>query len=87
MKLADKRLDEILRGGRVPDRSAGYWEHFPKRVTARLREGASPIPVAFPSYRWFWAAGLAMTCLLLALGIGLATRSHRVAETDYANAF
>lgn len=37
MKLVDK-LDDQLKRATVPERPAGYWEYFPKRVVARLSE-------------------------------------------------
>ena len=79
MNDADKRLNELLKGARMPERSPGYWEHFPKRVTAQIsgRDRPPGCPTwavtwlarrSSPTFRW--CVGLAAACLTVAL-IGL----------------
>ena len=59
-------LDKLLKSARVPERSPGYWEYFPTRVTAQL----AAAPAAVTQRSWLpWATGLAAACVALVVGI------------------
>jgi hypothetical protein len=72
-------LDKILKSANLPERSAGYWERFPKRVTGRLN-APEPAP-----HGWLWGVGLAMACLVVVAGIWL--NNHRVEPTNYTKLY
>ncbi|NQU11324.1 hypothetical protein HQ590_11065 [bacterium] len=81
-------LDDLLRQARPPERPAEYWDEFPRRVIARLREAAPARPaVASWTWDWRWAAGLATACLVIGIGLGIWFRSRRPAEPDYAKLY
>jgi hypothetical protein len=88
MKVDDDKLTELLKSARAPDRSAGYWENFPKRVTAQLFAGA-PAPSttsASPFRAWGW--GLAGACAVLIASFGLWMRARVVsAEPNYTKLY
>jgi hypothetical protein len=75
------RLNELLTSARVPERSPGYWEHFPKRVVARL-DDRSRLETA-PTKLW-WMAGLATACLVVVI---LLLRPQRETPTHYAKLY
>ena len=87
MKDADKRLDELLKRGRVPERSEGYWEAFPKRVTAQLTAGARSSATAGLRHSWSWGLAFATVCLGIALGVGLWLQARRPAAVNYAKLY
>ncbi|MBI4023451.1 MAG: hypothetical protein HY360_00625 [Verrucomicrobia bacterium] len=65
-------LDELLKAAVVPERSAGYWERFPQRVTTRLKEGVV-VPLTIdhqPSTFSRWSFVLAAACLLIGFATG-----------------
>ncbi len=90
MNDADKRLNELLKSARVPERSGGYWEAFPKRVTAQLpdqsRLQTAPTTV-LSHHSWAWGFAFAAACLVLALGVGLWLKPHRPAGPNYAKLY
>ena len=81
-------LDKLLKSARVPERSPGYWEYFPKRVTAQVGEAraGATAPVR---HHWLWLTGLATACAVLVAGILVgrlcesANSPHRLAEAAY----
>lgn len=76
-------LDKWLKSARVPERSPGYWEHFPKRVTAQL--AAPPAPVPFR--HWLpWTVGLATACVVLVVGVIIGSSTGRQAAPPVAYA-
>jgi hypothetical protein len=86
MNDADKRLDELLKGVRMPERSPGYWETFPKRVTAQLPDQSLRSGIGDPTRIW-WAVGLTGICCLIVLGAVLWFRPRRPAEPNYAKLY
>src|SRR5439155_1395012 len=79
MSQTNKSLDELLKSARVPERSEGYWENFPGRVTARLRERLSDAPdVSWRPQATMRGIALATACLALVIGIWL--RHHPVQD-------
>jgi hypothetical protein len=88
MNDADKNLNELLKKARTPERSAGYWENFPKRVTAQLLAGSQPRPVSSLTLPRLWAYGLAGVSAVLILCLGLWMRG-RIAtiQPDYTKLY
>ena len=77
-------FDKLLKNARVPERSPGYWEHFPKRVTAQL----TAIPVRHR--QWLpWTIGLATVCVVLAAGIfiGRSNQQREITPVSYTRLF
>lgn len=70
-------LDKLLKQAKVPERSLGYWEHFPKRVIVNLDSRLEAAP-----FGWRWAVGVAAACLVL--GLIFWPRSQPTPRTDYA---
>lgn len=68
MKLTDQSLDELLKSSRVPARSEGYWERFPKRVSDRIREPL-PEPTGDRARGLHWWLAVSTACLVLGLGV------------------
>jgi hypothetical protein len=86
MNDADKKLDDLLKTVRVPERSPGYWENFPKRLTAKLEAGTyAGATVAQPS-SWAWRAAVAAV-FAFALGATLWLTAHRPTEPNYAKIY
>lgn len=56
-------LDEKLKALRVPERSPGYWEMFPRRVLAQAQASSTrnASPLWWP--RLVWGGGLALAIL------------------------
>ena len=78
-------LNKLLKSVRVPDRSPGYWQNFPKRVTARLNDPQSaPAPVG----HWRWAVGWAVAGIVAGLGLAVTFLHPRAAaQQDYAKLY
>ena len=87
MHDADKRLDELLKGARGPERSEGYWEAFPKRVTAQLTEESHSSATTGLQHSWAWGFALATACLGIALGVGLWLQARHPADPNYAKLY
>ena len=87
MNDTNKRLDKLLRDVRVPERAEGYWENFPKRVTAQIVGGSRSVATAPPWHSWAWGVGLATACLVLALGIGLSLKPRHPAGPNYTKLY
>jgi hypothetical protein len=85
MKPEDHELDEMLKRLRVPERSPGYWEYLPKRITARLQEqsGAAPVPGRFPFLAW--GIGFGTACLAVGLAVGIWWGKQNAGEVDTAH--
>jgi hypothetical protein len=81
-------LDKLMKSARVPERSAGYWENFPKRVTARLSGSAQPVmaPSRNAPRRWAWALAGAFAVLILCLGLWMRNRIATV-QPDYTKLY
>jgi len=60
-------LNNLLKQAKMPERSAGYWESFPGRVTRGLAD-KSRLP-SNPTAWLPWAIGAVTVCLALALAI------------------
>jgi hypothetical protein len=88
MNDTDKKLDERLKKARTPERSAGYWEDFPKRVTAQLSGGACAEVTTSAGSRRFWGWGLAGACVALIVGFGLWMESSiATAQPNYTKLY
>jgi hypothetical protein len=85
MNDADKNLDDLLKTVRVPERSPGYWENFPKRVTTRLADGTRPAAIVMRLRTWMWRTAGAVAGL--ALGVGMWLMAHRPAQPNYAKIY
>ena len=77
------QLNQCLRQARVPDRSPGYWEVFPRRVVSRLAE-ESRLKAA-PTRQWGWALGA--TAVILVVTLVTLFRPTRPAGPDYAKLY
>jgi hypothetical protein len=86
--MNNAELDKLLQAVPVPERDAGFWDEFPKRITRRLngsrasvfRRSASP-RVA----KWAWAWGLAGACVVAGFILGswrsrVAAEQHQLAN-------
>lgn len=47
--MKNSELDEILKGAAVPERTAEYWQQFPRQVMAQLQEREAEARVAKPA--------------------------------------
>jgi hypothetical protein len=84
----DPQFDDLLKSACAPQRSPGYWENFPKRVTARLSEGIRIEATASGRSRQLWAWGLAGACALLIVGLGLWIKTQAdAASPNYAKLY
>jgi hypothetical protein len=86
MNDADKKLDDLLKTVRVPERSPGYWENFPKRLTAKLAAGARASATVAQPHAWAWRVAVA-TILAFAFGVGLWVIARRPTEPNYAKLY
>ena len=79
-------LNNVLKSAKVPERSSGYWEHFPKRVTARLSDPRQSGTAASGNWRWTlgWSVAGIACGLLLALFF---FQRRPTAQTDYAKLY
>lgn len=83
-----QQFDDLLKSARVPERSAGYWENFPKRVSAQLSAGAQPTAAISPGLIRLWLWGLAAVCGALVLCFGLwMKRPIATAQPNYAKLY
>ena len=87
MNDTDTNLDNLLKTVRVPERSPGYWENFPKRVTAQLTAGARVSATMAWRHSWAWGFAFATACLVLALGVSLWFKARRPAEPNYVRLY
>ena len=79
-------LNNLLKSVRVPERSPGYWEHFPRRVTARLKAGSQL--AAAPTGNWRWVLGWAIAGITCGLLLALFLFPRRpAAQSDYAKLY
>ena len=88
MSKQDQQFDDMLKSARVPDRSAGYWENFPKRVTARLSTSTQPVmaPSSNAAHRWAWVPASAFAVLMLCFGFWMRSRIT-TAQPNYAKLY
>ena len=88
MSHDDSNLDGVLKASHVPDRSTGYWESFPKRVTVRLSEAVRTEATISASSIRLWAWGLAGVCAVLMVSFGLWMRERLApAEPNYTKLY
>ena len=78
--MNDRELEKILTSDRPPERSAAYWDAFPRQVLTRLR-AAPPMQLEPPrrQYGLAWAAGLALASLAIGIAVG---HWHGAKEAD-----
>lgn len=69
--MKDSELEKMLRQARVPERSAEYWDDFPRRALSksRLRPEARSVPEGVWLPRIAWGLGVAFACLVIGLFI------------------
>ena len=80
------KLNQVLKSAQVPERSPGYWEYFPKRVTARLNDRAALQSAPAGSWRWVlgWTVAGIVCGLMLAVFF---LHSRPAAPADYAKLY
>ena len=79
-------LNKLLKSARVPERSLGYWEYFPKRVTARLNDPSQAATA--PAGSWRWALGWVAAGLVFGLSLALFFLHQRpTTQQDYAKLY
>ena len=81
------KLDHILKSARVPEHEPGYWEYFPRRITARL---AAEPPARTSRPGWIWTAVTATAMVLVAIAVLWHTRrpsEHRAGLPDPAKLY
>jgi hypothetical protein len=84
----DQQFDDLLKSVRVPERSPGYWENFPKRVAAQLSERARTKTAISASSPRLWGWGLVGTCTVLIVGFGLWMKSSiATAQPNYTKLY
>jgi len=76
-------LDKLLKSACVPERSPGYWKHFPGRVIARLGQ-AEPEPATANGFAWRWIATAAACVLVATAGLCWRLWPKPAPGTDYA---
>ena len=81
-------LDKLMKNARVPERSPGYWENFPKRGTARWSTSAQPVmaPSTDAPHRWAWVLASAFAVLILCFGFWMRSRIT-TAQPNYAKLY
>ena len=80
------KLNQVLKSTQVPEHSSGYWENFPKRVTARLKD-RSPLATA-PTGNLRWALGWAVAGIACGLLLAVFFLQKRpTVQTDYAKLY
>ena len=79
-------LNKLLKSARVPERSPGYWEYFPKRITAKLNDQSQAATA--PAGSWRWAVGWVAAGLVLGLSLALFVLHQRpTGQQDYAKLY
>jgi hypothetical protein len=70
--MTDFDLEKKLKAAPVPTRDEGYWESFPRLVSAKLRSTPVERPVVERHWlpRLAWGGGIAFACLMLGFGLG-----------------
>ncbi|MCG3147462.1 MAG: hypothetical protein PCFJNLEI_00902 [Verrucomicrobiae bacterium] len=76
-------LDKLLKSGRVPERSLGYWEHFPKRVIRHLTATATRDPRHWGA----WAMSLAGAGVLAGIFLFLPSRPPAPTPVAYGRLY
>ncbi len=88
MSNQDQHFDDLLKSACVPERSEGYWERFPKRVTAQLSTGAQMRTTTPASSIRLWGWGLAGACVVLIVSFSLWTKSSiTTAQPNYTKLY
>ena len=88
MNNQDQQFDDLLKSARVPERSEGYWESFPKRVGVWLSEERRTGEISSGSFLRYWGLGLATAVMVLMLGVGLWMRGRLVStEPNYTKLY
>src|ERR1700722_10688138 len=88
MNNQDQQFDEQLKSARVPERSEGYWEAFPKRVAVRLSEEPRAGEAPSTSSLRLWGFGLASAVAVLILCVSLWMRERLVSTgPNYAKLY
>jgi hypothetical protein len=88
MRNQDQQFDDLLKSARVPERSQGYWDSFPKRVAVRLSEKRPTGETLSTSSLRLWGFGLVTVVMALILCVGLWMRGRHVsAEPNYAKLY
>ncbi len=78
MNSAHEDLNRMLKESPVTERPRDYWEDFPRRVVARLRQAEDrSFPISGETVLWnarrlhlAWSWGFAVACLAVGIGIG-----------------
>jgi hypothetical protein len=84
----DQQFDDLLNSAPVPERSKGYWENFPKRVTAQLSDRVRTQAATSAGSRRLWGWGLAGACIALIVGFGLWMRNQvSAAQPNYTKLY
>jgi hypothetical protein len=84
----DQHFDNLLKSVRVPERSRGYWENFPKRVTVQLSGGVGAEATTSAGSLRLWGWGLAGACVALIVGFGLWMESSiATAQPNYTKLY
>ena len=69
--MNNSELDKLLLLASVPEREPGYWEQFPKQVTAQLRQRDKASHAAIPARSWprfSLAVGLSLAAACICIG-------------------
>jgi hypothetical protein len=82
------KLDELLSQASVPERSADYWQEFPRRVVSRLATEPVGADVANGAARrgsstaMLWRIGFATACLAAAFFLGMTWKTNEESSFD-----
>jgi hypothetical protein len=88
MNNQDQQFDDLLKSARVPERSEGYWETFPKRMAVRLSEEKRIVETPSGSVLRLWGFGLVTAVATLMLCVGLWMRMRLVStEPNYTKLY
>src|SRR5258707_919291 len=83
MKPDDEKLNRLLEQAQIPDRSSGYWEFFPRRVTANLTDGHPPVR----HFQRRWAIRFVAACVVLTVAIRIGRKSPDTKPVSYAKLY